>query len=464
MNMTRVLVWEGQHDFAKRLERCLSQHSDAEVIRYDDEVDHPSSAEAMDADIIFISTTALRRYEKNHLAWQRIEGIPVIWVGSGEQSIYATTPVSERVVLPAYFNCASLAAVLKHTMHAAAHGAAGRQHSAEEYATLPPDLPMGKDGDFIYQSPCMHRLVDNARLYGALSVNVLIRGASGTGKEYIARLVADSHPEYHSGPFVPVNCAAIPDALFESLFFGHVRGAFTGAVRDHLGFLREAHNGTLYLDEIGDLPFYQQVKLLRALEDGVVHPVGGNEAVRTNFRLVTATNRPLVRMIQEGTFRLDLYHRISVVELYIPTLQERGGEEKWLLFMHGFQLALEKYARENVASPELPNWLKDWVFSSQFPGNVRELFNRAARLSAFYLGRGTFDQSECMHLLCSGEMDSETAAACALPDFSSRTEERSQVLEALEKNQWRRLETADALGWSRKTLWLKMKKYGLSGQ
>jgi DNA-binding NtrC family response regulator len=463
MNITRVLVWEGQHDFVKRLERCLGQHSEAEVIRYDDEVDHPSSTEAIIADIVFISTTALRRYEKNHLAWQRIEGIPVIWVGSGEQSIYATTPLSERVVLPAYFNCASLSAVLKHTMHTVTQGMAGRQQLAEN-AILPAELPMGKDGDFVYQSSCMHRLVGNARLYGALSVNVLIRGASGTGKEYIARLVADSHPEYRSGPFVPVNCAAIPDALFESIFFGHVRGAFTGAVRDHLGFLREAHNGTLYLDEIGDLPFYQQVKLLRALEDGVVHPVGGNEAVRTNFRLVTATNRPLVHMIREGTFRLDLYHRISVIELYIPTLQERGADEKWLLFMHGFQLALEKYSRENVASPELPGWLKDWVFSSQFSGNVRELFNRAARLAAFYLGHRNFNQGECMHLLRSGEMDCEPVENCMPPDFSSRAEERSQVLEALEKNQWRRLETADALGWSRKTLWLKMKKYGLSGQ
>ena len=462
MNMIRVLVWEGQHDFAKRLERCLSQHSDAEVIRYDDEVDHPSSTEAMDVDIVFISTTALRRYEKNHLAWKRIEGVPVIWVGSGEQSIYATTPLSERVVLPAYFNCASLSAVLKHTLHVVTQGATAQQLPADD-AIPPTELPMAKDGDFVYQSPCMHRLVGNARLYGALSVNVLIRGASGTGKEYVARLVADSHPEYRSGPFVPVNCAAIPDALFESLFFGHVRGAFTGAVRDHPGFLREANNGTLYLDEIGDLPFYQQVKLLRALEDGVIHPVGSNETMRINFRLVTATNRPLINMIRDGTFRLDLYHRISVVELYIPTLQERGGDEKWLLFTHAFRLALKKFSEDDVPFPELPNWLKDWVYTSQFPGNVRELFNRAARLAAFYLGHGALEQAECMHLLRAGEIGCETAEACAPPDFSTRAEERSQVLDALEKNQWRRLETAEALGWSRKTLWLKMKKYGLSG-
>ncbi|MBU2720184.1 Fis family transcriptional regulator, partial [Acidithiobacillus ferridurans] len=143
--------------------------------------------------------------------------------------------------------------------------------------------------------------------------------------------------------------------------------------------------------------------------------------------------------------------------------QERGEDEKWLLFTHAFRLALKKFSDDDVPFPELPSWLKDWVYTSQFPGNVRELFNRAARLAAFYLGHGALEQAECMHLLRAGEIDCETTGVCTPPDFSTRAEERSQVLDALEKNQWRRLETAEALGWSRKTLWLKMKKYGLSG-
>lgn len=460
MSFIQVLAWEGQHDFAKRLERCLNREDGPEVLRYDEEAEHPSSDAPMEADVAFISTSALRRYDRNHLAWERIKGIPVIWVGSGDQSVYAATSVSDRVVLPAYFNCASLDAVLRHTLRSTAR--TETPFDTERQAPLSTELLPQTEGAFIYQAPCMQRLVANARLYGALSVSVLIRGASGTGKEHIARMVADAHPEYRKGPFVAVNCAAIPDTLFESLFFGHVKGSFTGAVRDHSGYFREAHNGTLYLDEIGDLPFYQQVKLLRALDDGVIHPVGSNETIQTNFRLVTATNRPLNRMIQEETFRLDFYHRIAVVELYVPTLNERGPEEKLLLFNAAMQQALNRYDSQPTTLPELPVWLKEWIAHFSFTGNVRELVNKAARVAAFYLGHHRFDQAECMHLLCAGEIECDTNGEDELPDFSSRTEERNQIMQALEKNQWRRAETADALGWSRKTLWLKMKKYGLS--
>ncbi|WP_215844247.1 sigma 54-interacting transcriptional regulator [Acidithiobacillus montserratensis] len=463
MTVIQILVWEGQHDFAKRLERCLNREDGPEILRYDEEAEHPSSDAPMEADIAFISTSALRRYDRNHLAWERIKGIPVIWVGSGDQSVYTTTALSERVVLPAYFNCASLETVMRHTLRSTPRfGVDTHPGSEAETEKGHIELPLRKEGSFLYQAACMQQLVANARLYGALSVSVLIRGGSGTGKEHIARMVADAHPDYRNGHFVAVNCAAIPDTLFESLFFGHVKGSFTGAVRDHAGYFRDAHNGTLYLDEIGDLPFYQQVKLLRALDDGVIHPVGSSETIKTNFRLVTATNRPLNRMIQEGTFRLDFYHRIAVVELYVPTLHERGADEKLLLFSAAMRQSLNHYAQEVCDLPELPLWLKDWVSSYPFSGNVRELFNKAARMAAYYLGHHRFEQAECMHLLCTDALECETPETDELPDFTSKTEERNQVLQALEKNQWRRSETADALGWSRKTLWLKMKKYGLS--
>ncbi|MFA7495754.1 MAG: sigma 54-interacting transcriptional regulator [Acidithiobacillus sp.] len=461
MSLTQILAWEGQHDFAKRLERCLNREDGPEIIRYDEEAEHPSSDAPMEADIAFISTSALRRYDRNHLAWERIKGIPVIWVGSGDQSVYTATSTSERVVLPAYFNCASLDSVLRHTLRSSPRFGMDT-HPASTSETPPVELPLRKEGSFIYQAACMQQLVANSRLYGALSVSVLIRGGSGTGKEHIARMVADAHPTYRNGPFVAVNCAAIPETLFESLFFGHVKGSFTGAVRDHTGYFQDAHNGTLYLDEIGDLPFYHQVKLLRALDDGVIHPVGSSENIRTNFRLVAATNRPLNRMIQEGTFRLDFYHRIAVVELYVPTLQERGADEKLLLFHAAMRQSLNLYAQESCEPPELPLWLKDWVTSYPFVGNVRELSNKAARMAAYYLGHHRFEQTECMLLLCPEALECEADEIEELPDFSSRTEERAQVLQALEQNQWRRSETAEALGWSRKTLWLKMKKYRLS--
>lgn len=465
----RILVWQAQHEFGKRLEHCLGQFPlPTELAGYDEEVLHPSDGNPLEGfDMAFISTTALREYDQQHLAWSRIAGIPIIWIGSGNQNLYSRRSASDSVVLPAYFNCSSLHTALRQILRLPDLDETEQALQSASQAARVSSLE-GPDGsEFIYSAPVMQQLVANAQLYGRLSMSVLIRGASGTGKEHIARMVAQAHPSFGKGPFIPVNCAAIPDTLFESLFFGHRKGSFTGAIRDHRGFFQEAQGGTLYLDEIGDLPRFQQVKLLRALEDGVIHPVGSNEAIQIHFRLIAATNRPLLQMIDEGSFRLDFYHRIGVIELYIPNLEERGPAEKLLLFRHAFAQAIDKFgAHLHVDTPELPLWLQKWVTRTVFPGNVRELANKAARMAAYYLGHRRLEESECRCLLDIQDPDTEAEEEegndMGLLDYSARREEREQIVEALEKAHWRRSEAAEMLGWSRKTLWLKMKKYSLS--
>jgi hypothetical protein len=168
-----------------------------------------------------------------------------------------------------------------------------------------------------------------------------------------------------------VNCGAIPDGLFESLFFGHSKGSFTGAVVARKGYFEQADGGTLFLDEIGDLPLYQQVKLLRVLEDSAVTRIGSATPVKLDFRLVASTNKHLPQLVKEGAFRADLYYRLAVIELKIPSLEERGAVDKIAIFK---AFIAQIVGSERLAAlPDLPYWLADAVADTYFPGNVREL-------------------------------------------------------------------------------------------
>jgi DNA-binding NtrC family response regulator len=188
---------------------------------------------------------------------------------------------------------------------------------------------------------------------------------------------------------VPVNCGAIPDGLFESLFFGHAKGSFTGAVVAHKGYFEQAAGGTLFLDEVGDLPLYQQVKLLRVLEDGAVLRVGATTPVKVDFRLVAASNKKLPQLVKDGLFRADLYYRLAVIELSIPSLEERGAVDKIALFK-SFVADVVGEARLAELS-DLPYWLADAVADSYFPGNVRELRNLAERVGVTVRQTGGWD-------------------------------------------------------------------------
>src|SRR6187549_3413783 len=224
--------------------------------------------------------------------------------------------------------------------------------------------------ELITRSSGMEDLLSQARRVAASDASVCIFGASGTGKELLARAIHRASPRAEA-PFVAVNCGAIPEGLLESELFGHKKGSFTGAVADRRGLFQAAQGGTLFLDEIGDMPLPLQVKLLRALEERRIRPVGAHQDFEVDVRVVAATHRKLEERIASGEFREDLYYRLNVVKLYIPTLAERR-EDIPLLANHFLSRLAERYRRGRLAfSPEAMQIL----VSAPWPGNVRQLLN-----------------------------------------------------------------------------------------
>jgi DNA-binding NtrC family response regulator len=225
-------------------------------------------------------------------------------------------------------------------------------------------------GQFIGRSPVMMRAYARIRRAAAVDSTVLILGETGTGKEFVARALHQMGRR-RNGPFVAVNCAAVPTALADSELFGHVRGAFTGAVDRRIGRFEQAHRGTLLLDEIGDLGLAVQAKLLRVLETFAVTPVGGAEVRKTDVRILAATSRDIHEMVREGSFRADLFYRLDVVTISLPPLRERP-EDIPLLVEHFLQrIAIERRLLLRRVSPELMRRL----IADCWPGNVRELRN-----------------------------------------------------------------------------------------
>jgi sigma-54 specific flagellar transcriptional regulator A len=217
----------------------------------------------------------------------------------------------------------------------------------------------------------MHALLDEARLIAASDASVLIRGDSGTGKELLARALHLASPRAAKA-LVPVNCGAIPEALLESELFGHVRGAFTGAVAARRGRVAAAHGGTLFLDEIGELPLSLQVKLLRVLQERTYEPVGSTESVPADFRLVAATNKDLAAEVAAGRFRRDLYYRLLVCPVEVPPLRARGGDVLQL-FRHFWAARGETRPVDSAVLEALQGY--------EWPGNVRELENLVERVA-----------------------------------------------------------------------------------
>lgn len=224
--------------------------------------------------------------------------------------------------------------------------------------------------DIIYQSRIMADIMAEARLVADGRSNVLILGESGTGKELLAKAIHRASPR-RSQPFVAVNCGAIPETLLESELFGHVKGSFTGAVRDHHGLIRAADGGTLFLDEIGDTPLAFQVKLLRVIQERTLRPVGSTDSVGVDVRVISATHRPLAKMVEDGRFREDLYYRLNVVALNLPSLAERA-EDIPLLANHFLQeSALQAEKTIHAFAPDA----MEMLIGEPWPGNIRQLYN-----------------------------------------------------------------------------------------
>jgi DNA-binding NtrC family response regulator len=278
---------------------------------------------------------------------------------------------------------------------------------------------------------------------------VLVEGETGTGKELVAAAIHRLSPRSQA-PFIPVNCGAIPADLMESEFFGHVRGAFTGAVADTLGLFRSAHGGTLFLDEVGELPPVLQVKLLRVLQEKEVRPVGSTRSHAVDFRIIAATNRPLEQAVSEGRFRQDLFYRLNVVRVEIPPLRDRREDIPVLLthFLREFNERFGQDVRE--VTPQALAALQAY----QFPGNVRELENLLER--AYALGA-----TRAIGLADLPALSPAPAVVTAPQPLVALAElERELILRALRLHA-NRDHAARSLGISQRTLYRRMKEYGI---
>ena len=279
---------------------------------------------------------------------------------------------------------------------------------------------------------------------------VLIVGESGTGKELVARAIHTYSP-WHMKPFVPVDCGALTPTLIESELFGHVRGAFTGATQSRVGLLAAAQGGTVFLDEVAELPVDLQAKMLRALQEREIKPIGSNERTRLDARVIAATNQDLQTAVRRGDFRKELYFRLDVVSIKIPPLRERKSDIPALV--HYF---LERYGGGESRVAGISYEAMTRLMSYDWPGNVREVENCVQR--ALALGSGSVIQmkdlpSNLLHHVKDGTQDQETATLKQL--------ERRAILQALEATHGDRLRAAKQLGIGKTTIYRKIKEYGI---
>jgi len=311
----------------------------------------------------------------------------------------------------------------------------------------------------IGESPALQAVVRSARLVAATDATVLILGESGTGKELLARLV-HAASRRAQGPWVALNCAALPEELVESELFGYRRGAFTGAQADTPGRLQQAHGGTLFLDEVAELPLAAQAKLLRVLEYGECQALGARQAERVDVRILAATHRDLHRQVASGAFREDLFYRLHVIPLELPPLRERDGDLP--LLVDHFAAALA--ARHGVEAPTFTAALLEQLAAHDWPGNVRELRNLVERCVVLLHGRTLVPDDLPANWLARPATRSDGAAAWQLPagGVSLEALEGQLIRQALEHSDGNRSRAARLLGLTRDTLLYRMKKHAIA--
>jgi len=330
-----------------------------------------------------------------------------------------------------------------------------------------PELTFERLSDLVTVSPQMRRMFELVRRAARSDATVLVRGESGTGKELVAQALHAESPR-SAQPFRAVNCATFTSSLLASELFGHVKGAFTGAVADRKGLLSQAHTGTLFLDEIAELPLDLQARLLRVLQQQRFTPVGATQEIEVDVRIISATNAALRQLVREGRFREDLMYRIRVVMLYLPPLVERDGDLEALTW-HLIDELNERHPRKIHAIDRVAwEMMEDYLW----PGNIRELRNNLEQ--AFVLGEGPVLLPDelapevrglgvaSFSRLAHNQPDTEPFA----PNDSALTLDdvrRAELLEAFRRTNGHRGKMAEELGISRATLYRWLKKQGLLG-
>ena len=385
-------------------------------------------ADADRADVVVLGPAAAARADLGDVIAAFADRLPVVVVGERDQAAAAVAAMKAGAA-----DYVALSALDLAERVAAAAQQPGRAAATSEQVAV---------AGLVGTSPAIERVRALVRTAARTGASVLIEGETGTGKEVVARAVHALGPRARA-PFIPLNCAAVPESLAESEFFGHARGAFTGALDSRPGALRLADGGTLFLDEIEDLPLPLQAKLLRVVQDGEVRPLGGNTAKRVDVRLVAASNRELWRMVESGAFRRDLYYRLRVLTIQLPPLRERGSDLP-LLVAHFVAAFNRRHGTRFVVPPT--SQLRP-LLDHPWPGNVRELENTLESLLILATADGN-------------DLATVVRRAPAL-DGGFWPDERARILRVLNDHRWNRQRAAAALGISRVTLWRRMERHGI---
>jgi two-component system response regulator HydG len=319
------------------------------------------------------------------------------------------------------------------------------------------DEKFGFEG-VIGDSPLMREVIEKLKRIAPTHASVLVQGATGTGKELVAQAIHQNSPR-KSKPFVALNCAALSENILESELFGHVKGAFTDASTDRVGKFEYAHGGTMFLDEVGDMPLATQIKLLRVIENGEITRVGSNTPAKVNVRILSATNRNLEEAIEQGTFRSDLYHRLKVVTIRLPTLRERSQDIPILIdyFIKQFTSAHGKQVKGMSAAARKKLLVFEW------PGNVRQLRNVVESMVVVDYD-GLLDLDDLPEELSDGlppPADVGPTSLASLVGKPLNELEKLFIAETLHFTAGNREEAANMLGIGERTLYRKIKEYGV---
>jgi two-component system, NtrC family, response regulator AtoC len=378
-----------------------------------------------------------------------IEVIVITAYGSVRKAMEATKGAGAFHVLEKPFDPDEVLGVVAHALE-------HRKLLAENTDLRRRLVEQAADSEILGSAPSMQRVMETVARVADADASVLIMGESGTGKELVANALHDKSRR-RDGPWIKINCAALPKDLIESELFGHTRGSFTGATTEKAGLLEEAHKGSLLLDEITEMPIDLQAKLLRVLEERVVRRLGGTKSVPVDFRLVSSTNRHPDVAVKEGRLRQDLYFRINTVTLQIPPLRERREDLPVLV-----KAFLERYRARHARpvdgiEPEAYRRL----LAYSWPGNVRELQHALERAVLVSRTR-TITIADLPDALQQGDTELKPGVAPAdVPAGSLEAIERASIVKALESSHWNKQAAAALLGLRRPTLYSKMRKHGI---
>ncbi|MGE3975520.1 MAG: sigma-54 interaction domain-containing protein [Bdellovibrionales bacterium] len=307
--------------------------------------------------------------------------------------------------------------------------------------------------NFVAASSSMKNLLEIVQTVSLSCANVLVTGESGVGKEEVAKLIHTYSPR-RSNNFVPINCTAIPSELLESELFGHIKGSFTGAVKDKKGLFEIANNGTLFLDEIGDLDFHLQAKLLRSLQNKEIRPIGSDKTIVVNIRIITATHRDLGIYVKNGKFREDLFYRLNVVPIHVPPLREHPIDIPELV-----NHFLKKLAAEHrIDKYEISDSAMDMLMHHSWPGNVRELQNVIERVTIFS-NDNAINSQNILNAITPTDRNLRAELEIDTEPLSLSTLEERYIKNILEEVKYNKVKASQILGISRRTLSRKIEQY-----